>query len=110
MAVGFDFGLDWRHFNFSLVSDMGSRPVLRLRSEVERQNVFRQTVVLHGYTAVHSGGSDHFFNHGIEPGRVAAVRGRPLETVRIHDVHSVEPGRSRERIDSHRNRIDVYRR
>ena len=110
VTAGYDFGLEWRHFNFSLVSDLGSRPVLRLRTEVELQNAFRSTVVLHGYGSVRSGGTLHIVNRGIEPGRVSAVRGHPVETVRIHDVRSVEPGRSRERVDSRRGRIEVYRR
>ena len=110
VAAGYDFGLDWRHFNFSLVSDLGSRPVLRLRTEVEIQNAIHTTVVLHGYTTVRTGGSVRIVNHGIEAGRVAAARGHPLETVTIHDVRSVEPGRSREHVDTRRHRIEVYRR
>ena len=110
VTAGFDFGLGWHHFNFSLMSEMGARPILRLRTEAEIQTFFHQSTVLHGYTVHRAAGRTHVVNHGIDSARVAAARGRPMPVAHIHETRVIEPGRSRERVDPRRNRIDVYRR
>jgi hypothetical protein len=111
VEVGFDFGLDWHHFGFCLVKDMGERPVLRFRSAVEIQTVFRQTAILNRYAVERPGhGPVRIINRGIEPGHVASARGHAVETVKIREVQKAPPGRSRERVDTRRKTIEVYRR
>jgi hypothetical protein len=48
-------------------------------------------------------------NHGIEPTRVAAVRGRNVETVKIQDLHTPAPNRAHEHYDKDHKTLEVYR-
>jgi len=71
VEVGFDFGLEWGHFNFCFVRDMGSPFHGRPFREEEMRRIYHETVFVHG---------------GIHPDRIMAVRGREVERIRVEEV------------------------
>jgi hypothetical protein len=112
VGLEFDFGLGWHHFNFCLLRELGERPRARFRSEVEIRGVFGRTTLVNRYSVVRlgeGGGHPMVFNHGVEPARVSAVRGRPLETVIVRDASGPRPGAGRERYDARGHTLEVYR-
>jgi hypothetical protein len=113
VAVGFDFGLDWMHFSFSLVREMGEPPRAHLRKEEEIRAVFKQTTILNNYTVVKAAGPGaappRLFNHGLDPGRVASVRKQAVDTMRIEELRAPPPNRSHEHFDAKTKTLQVYR-
>jgi hypothetical protein len=87
VEVGFDFGLEWGHFNFCFVRDMGSPFHGRPFREEEMRRIYHETVFVHG---------------GIHPDRVVAVRGHEVERVRVEDVRGRDYGHDRDRGHDHR--------
>ena len=113
VEASFDFGLDWHHFNFTLVREIGEKPRHRFRSEREIVPIFRQTTVINNYTVVRNVRDGetrvHIVNHGIDPDRVARLRGRPVERTTIEDLRTPGPNRSHERMDPKTRTLEVYR-
>lgn len=109
--VGLDFGLDWVHFNFCYVADIG-KPSRRLVSGDHGRDVFHRTTVVFNYTIdrAHGGGHEghRIINHGIDPAHVGRGR-KPPPVVHVHAVDSPQPPRVYERIDPRRKTISVYR-
>lgn len=124
VEASFDFGLDWNHFSFCFVKEMGGRPQPHFHREADVRRVFGQTTVVNNYivrkTVVAPPGKSAVIhndrdarpvviNRGIEPERVASGRGRPVEQVKIQDLRSPPPNRSREKYDPGRKTMEVYR-
>ncbi len=113
VEAGFDFGLGWNHFSFSFVRDMGDRSRPRFRKESDARRIYSQTTVINNYsvskTIINNETRPRVVNQGIDPGRVAAVRGKPIETVRIQDRRMPSPSRVPERVDARTKTLDVYR-
>ena len=113
VAASFGFGLEWAQFNFSYVRDMGERPRARFRSETEARRIYSQTTVINNYsvskTIVNNESRPRIVNQGIDPGRVAALRGKPVETVRIQDRRVPATTRVPERVDPRARTLEVYR-
>jgi hypothetical protein len=74
---------------------------------------FGHTTIINNYTVNRSvvGGETHVavFNHGIEPSRISAGKGRSFETMHIEDRNTPAPGRGHERIDAKDKKLEVYR-
>jgi hypothetical protein len=113
VSVDFDFGLDWRRFNFCRVRELGDRHFTPFRRDDERRLAFGRTTVINHITAnrIMEGGRTEIkiINHGIDPGRVATARGRKIETVTIHDLGAPAPNRAHERFDKDHHTLEVYR-
>jgi hypothetical protein len=113
VAVDFDFGLDWHHFNFCLLRDMGDAHLSSFRRPDERRALFYRTTMSNHYTVsrtVVAGRTEmKVFNHGVEPMRVATAKGHNIETVRIQDLHTPAPNKPHERYDKDHKTIEVYR-
>ena len=113
VAVGFGFGLDWFHFNFCLVKELGASHPTRLRHEPEIRAAYRHSSVAEHYTVSHAVVNSQVqvrvVNHGIEPSHVAAARGRAVETIRVEDLRSPPPGPTHERLDRQNHTLEVYR-
>jgi len=112
VEAGFDFGLNWAHFSFVLTRELGETP--RPHSRREEEVIYNRTTVIHNYTVVSqpSGASEnhpHIVNHGVEPSRVAAVRGRAVEPVHILDLRTPASTRNHERLDPRAGTLEVYR-
>lgn len=112
VAVEFDFGLDWIHFSFCRVRDLGERNVFR--REPDRRLIFGRTTVLDHQYAVERSSSDNrtevvVVNRGVDPHRVEALRGRPLNVVTIHELRTPGPSKGRERFDREHKTLEVYR-
>jgi len=111
--VSFDFGLDWNHFNFCYLREIGERPRQHFHEEQEIRTIYNQTTVINNYTVVKAGNEGekhaHIVNHGIDPARVAEVKGRPIEAVKIQDLRSPPPNRAHERLDARKKTLEVYR-
>jgi hypothetical protein len=113
VAVNFDFGLDWRRFNFCYVREMGSPMRAHWHKEAEIRGIFSRTTVINNYT-VRKVAADHqtrveVINHGIDPAHVGAARGKSVETVRLQDLHTPTATRSPERMDYKTKTLEVYR-
>ncbi|NLH73030.1 MAG: hypothetical protein GX456_08270 [Verrucomicrobia bacterium] len=110
VSAGFDFGLDWVHFSFCYVADIG-KPSRRPVGGDRGRDVFHHTTVVFNYTVdrPHGGGhADHrIINHGIDPEHVSGGRKPPV--VQVRTVDSPQPPRVYERIDPRRKMISVYR-
>lgn len=113
VGVEFDFGLDFGHFSFAYVRELGEPMRAHWRRPDEMRDIFRRTTIVNNYTVVHNRpgghGADHVFNHGIEPSRVSAGRHQAITTVRIEEMRTPAPGRGRERIDTRNQTMQVYR-
>ena len=113
VALDFDFGLDWHHFNFCYLRDMGEPRRFDLRRDEDRRRIFARTTVINNYSVsravVENRTEVRVVNHGIDPGRVAIAKGHNIETVRIQDLRTPALNRSHERIDKDRKTIEVYR-
>ncbi len=113
VEVGFDFGLAWNHFSFSYVRDLGDRSRPRFRKEADARRIYSQTTVINNYgltqTVTKNEAHPRIVNRGIDPARVAAVRGKPVETVRIQDRLAPPPGRAPEHVDVRTKTLEVYR-
>ena len=113
VEVGFDFGLSWNRFSFCYAREMGEQPRMHFRQETEIRSVYNRTAVIHSYAVnrVLVGGVTQvqIVNHGIEPARVGVGRSRPVETVRIQEMHTPPPNRGHERLDPHSKTLEVYR-
>jgi hypothetical protein len=57
------------------------------------------------------GGEAHVavFNHGVEPSKLGAAKGRNFEPMHIQDLNTPAQGRRPERVDSRDKKIEVYR-
>jgi hypothetical protein len=53
--------------------------------------------------------STQVFNHGIEPSRIPAAKGRTFEQVRIEEMRTPAPGRAHEHLGAHGKTLEVYR-
>lgn len=113
VAAGFDFGLSFAHFSFCFTKEMGKPGHQHFRSEAEVRNVYNRTTIINNYTVsrVGVGGETHaqVFNHGIEPSRIPAAKGRTFEQVRIEEMRTPAPGRAHEHLDTHGKTLEVYR-
>lgn len=113
VAVDFDFGLDWHHFTFCRLREMGEPHFARISRETNRQLAFGRTTVINHYTVtrtmVEGRNEVRVVNHGIEPARVAAIKGHNIETIRIQDMHSPPANRAHEHFDKDRKTLEVYR-
>ncbi|MCX6907472.1 MAG: hypothetical protein NTY01_05460 [Verrucomicrobia bacterium] len=124
VEASFDFGLDWNHFSFCFVKEMGERPREHFHREADVRRVFGQTTVVNNYTinktvvtspgkgtVVYSGRESRpsVVNRGIDPERVASGKGRAVEQVKIQDLRTPPPNRSHERYDAGRKTMEVYR-
>ena len=115
VEANFDFGLDWLHFNFCLVKEMGDHNRIRIRKDDDVKVLFRKTTVINNYELVKRPDksdwdpSPRIFNHGIDPGKVARFRGRNIEPMKIEDLRKPVSGRSSERMDTRNKTIEVYR-
>ncbi|MGC8990539.1 MAG: DUF6600 domain-containing protein [Verrucomicrobiia bacterium] len=111
VSAGFDFGLDWVHFSFCYVADIG-KPSRRPIGGDRGRDVFQHTTVVFNYTVdrPHGGGHEghRIINHGIDPAHVGGG-GKPLPMVQVRAVDSPQPPRVYERIDPRRKTISVYR-
>lgn len=111
--AGFDFGLGFAHFSFCFTKEMGEPMRQHFRSEAEVRAVFNRTTIINHYTVnrVVVGGETRVqvFNHGIEPSRIPAVKGRTFEPVHIEELRTPAPGRAHERLDTHSRTLEVYR-
>jgi hypothetical protein len=112
VTVEFDFGLDWHHFAFCEVRELGEHR-LHLHRDAEREAFFHRTSEAHHVSAQKAMLDNHnevrVFNHGVDPARVASVKGHRMETVTIQDLHAPAPNRSHERFDKDRHTLEVYR-
>ena len=104
--AGFDFGLDWGHFNFCFTRELGDRFHRPFHPDRE---IFRHTGIVNNYTVVRHGAEVRVVNHGIEPGRVAAARGHPIETIRIQDARTPVTVHGQDRFDTRNRTLEVYR-
>jgi len=113
VEANFDFGLDWLHFNFCLVKDMGNSVRTRLRREDDVKVLFRKTTIINDYhgnrPSDRDGAPPRIFNRGIDPGRVAGFKGKNIEPMRIEDLRAPSRGRGSERMDPRNKTIEVYR-
>ena len=111
--AGFDFGLGFAHFSFCYTREMGEPMRQHFRSEAEVRNVYSHTTINNKYSVnrVVVGGETRVqvFNHGIEPSRIPAVKGRTFEPVHIEEQRTPAPGRAHEHMDSHGKTLEVYR-
>lgn len=113
VAADFDFGLDWHHFNFCRVRDIEDSRHGLFRRDADRRGLFNRTTVVNNYTTktivVENRPTVRLFNHGIDPVRVALAKGRNVETITIHDLHSPPPNHRHERFDHDRKTLEIYR-
>lgn len=113
VEASFGFGLAWNQFNFSYLREMGDRPRARFRNEADARKIYSQTTVINNYsvskTVVNNETHSRIVNRGIDPGRVAALRGKPVETVKIQDRRTPSPTRVPERVDARTKTLEVYR-
>lgn len=113
VEANFDFGLDWVHFGFTYVREMGEQPRPRFHKEQEVRAVFHQTTIINNYTVKkvveNNQPRARVFNQGIDPGRVPVTKGRPLEPVKIQDLRAPTPNRAHERLDRQNKTLEVYR-
>ena len=111
--AGFDFGLDWLHFSFSYVKEMGEQPRAHFRKEVEVRSIIKQTTVINNYTVIRTGdgkrAGEHSGNPGIDPKRVELAKGRPVEPMRVQDLRSPAPGKNRENLNRRSGTLEVFR-
>jgi hypothetical protein len=109
----FGFGLGWNQFSFSYVRELGERPRALFRREADARRIFSQTTVINNYsvskTIVNNETRPRIVNQGIDPARVAAVRGKPVETVKIQDRRMPTLSRVHERVDARTKTLEVYR-
>lgn len=112
VAVDYDFGLDWLHFNFCFTRELGLphwRPVIG----IEGRGVFERSRMVVGYhtghTEIHGENRAHFFNAGIEVGHVAQLRGGPVEVVKIRDMHAPAGHDIHERLVPEEKSLQTYR-
>lgn len=112
VSVDFDFGLDWNHFTFTLVRELGSPSRVFFRKPEERRKFFVVTKSVTRYTilkAPRSEGHMHIVNHGIEPVTVRAKGGRTIEVIKIGDLRAPLPKGRHEKVDRRQGVIEVYR-
>jgi hypothetical protein len=113
VEASFGFGLAWNQFNFSYLREMGDRPRARFRNEADARKIYNQTTVINNYsvskTVVNNETHTRIVNQGIDPSRVAAVKGKPVETVKIQDRRMPAPVRVPERVDARTKTLEVYR-
>jgi hypothetical protein len=113
VEASFGFGLEWSQFNFSYLRELGERPRARFRKEADARKIFSQTTVINHYsvskTIVNNETHPRIVNQGIDPARVAAVKGKPVETVKIQDRRMPAPVRVPERVDARTKTLEVYR-
>ncbi len=113
VGIDFDFGFDWHHFNFCRVRELGDPRRIGFRRDDDRRMAFRRTTVINHYTVNRTVVDNHselrVINHGIDPGRVAAVRGRRVETMHLEDMRTPAPNHAHERVDRDRKTMEVYR-
>ncbi|HTH46513.1 MAG TPA: DUF6600 domain-containing protein [Candidatus Limnocylindria bacterium] len=112
MAVDYDFGLDWLHFNFCFTRELG-QPHWRPFIGAEGRGIFEHTRMLAGYrtgrTVIHGETRVHFFNAGIEVARVSALRGAPVEVVKIQDLRAPAGHEVHERFVPEEKSLQTYR-
>ena len=113
VAVGFDFGLDWSHFSFCYVREMGSPMRAHWRQEAKLRGLFNRTTINNHYTVnrvvVNHETRTQIVNHGIDPAQVATARGHSVETMRLQDLQTPTATRSPERLNRETKTLEVYR-
>lgn len=110
VEVNFDFGLSFGHFNFCYTRQMGAYSRTRFHNEREVRNIYSHTTIINNYTVDRGGNREgRIVNRGIEPDRIVAHGGRPVERVEIHDRQSPSNGRSSESVDMRAKTLTVYR-
>ncbi len=113
VSADFDFGLGWMNFNFCYVRELGEPLRWRPANEVEIRSVFDRTKVIVSYRSgrsmINGEMRDHFINVGIETGRVAELRGRPVELVRVQDLHEHGGPGVHERLNPGAHTLEIYR-
>ncbi len=116
--VNFDFGLDWNHFNFTYLREMGEQPRAHFRQPEEIRKVYSQTTIINNYTVIKNVNRTtinntevhaHVVNNGIDPARVAAVRGHAVDTIHIQDLRAPTATRAHEHLDVQTKTLEVYR-
>jgi len=90
VELDFGFGLDWIHFNFCLVRELGEPLRWRPHGDAEARAIFGRSRIVANYRVGHAviNGENrrHFFNAGIESARVGSLRGRSVEVVKVQDM------------------------
>lgn len=113
VEMDFGFGLDWMHFNFVRVSELGGPMHWHPRGEAEVRAIYGRSRIVANYrverTVINGESRQHFFNAGIEPGRVGALRGRPVEVVTVRDLHGPAVRGQHERFVPEEKTLNAYR-
>lgn len=113
VEAGFDFGLGFAQFSFTTMRNMGEPIRGHFRSDERMRSAFGHTTIINNYTVNRSvvGGEMHVnvVNHGIEPSRVSAVKGRSFETMHIEDRNTPPSGRGHDQINTKEKKLEVYR-
>ena len=113
VSANFSFGLGWNQYNYTRIRDMGERGRSGPGREVVARRLFSQTTPLNNYGVSRSRPDDlnstHIVNHGVDPARIAAVRGVEVRTVRIQDRLGPPTARMPDRVDSRSSTLEVYR-
>lgn len=114
VTIGFDFGLNWGHFSFCYVHELG-KPSRRMIGSDKSRDAFYQTTVVLNYSVErsqpHSHGSPDYkvINHGIDPVRANLGKNLHVETVQVQPMPHPEKPRVHEKFDPRRKTISVYR-
>ena len=113
VAAGFDFGLDWAHFNFCYTKELGEPLHWRPSGEAEVRSVFERTTVVPSYrvtkSVINGETKSHFVNVGVDPVRVGELRGHPVETYKVQDSHTPMGNGVHERIVPEQKVLQTYR-
>ena len=90
VAVGFDFGLNWTQFSFCYTRELGQPFHWHPSGDREIHSIYNHTTVIANYrvgkSMINGESRQHFVNVGVEPARVAELRGRPVETMKLQDL------------------------
>jgi hypothetical protein len=113
VEAGFDFGLGFAHFSFCMMREMGDPFRRHFHGGDQMRAVFGHTTIINNYTVHRTvvGGEARaaVFNHGVEPAKFSAAKGRPFEPMHIQDLNTPAPGRGHERMDAKDKKLEVYR-
>jgi hypothetical protein len=108
VSTGFDFGLGWNQFSFCVSTDVCVPNRRRIREE-EAHRIYQRTTVINNIIVRHD---DHnrpiVVQQGIDVDRIRP-HGRPIERVRLEDVHAPPQHNRSEVIDRQTQTLRVYR-